>query len=78
MVVSDGLHQNAGCAEPSPVRSFEIDRKSGQLPGVEETTHSGDTLSPHEGGPFNDTGQRCVRRPRPVCRHLAAPGRPEV
>src|SRR5665647_2299693 len=78
MVVSDGLHQNAGCAEQPLVLGLKIDRKAGQLPGVEETTHSGDTLSTHESRPFKDTGRRRVRRPRPVRCPLAAPGRPEV
>ena len=78
MVVSDRLHQNAGCAEQPLVLGLKIDRKASQLPRVEETTHSDDTLGAHEVGPFNDTGQRRVRRPRPVCCQLAAPSRPEV
>src|SRR5450756_3156149 len=78
MVVSDELHQNAGCAEQPLVLGLKIDRKAGQLPGVEETTHSGDTLSTHEVRPFNDTGRRRVRRPRPVRCPLAAPGRPKM
>ena len=48
MVVSDGFHQNARCAEQPLVLGLKIDRKAGQLPGVEETTHSGDTLSKQE------------------------------
>src|SRR4030095_8700478 len=78
MVVSDRLHKNAGCAEQPLVLGLKIDRKAGQLPGVEETTHSGDTLSAHEVRPFNDTGERPFGRPRPVRCHLTAPGRPEV
>src|SRR5687767_8801435 len=78
MVVSDRLHQNAGCAEQPLVLGLKIDWKASQLPRVEETTHSGDTLSTHEVGPFKDTGQRRVRRPRPVSCQLAAPSRPEV
>ena len=78
MVVSDGLHQNVGCAEQPLVLGLKIDRKAGQLPGVEETTHSGDTLSTHEVRPFNDTGRRRIRRPRPVRCPLAAPGRSEM
>jgi hypothetical protein len=78
MVVSDRFHQNAGCAEPPFVLSLEVDRKDGQLPGVEETTHSGDTSSAHEVRPFNDAGQGRVRRPRPVCCHFTALGGPEV
>ena len=35
MVVSDGLHQNAGCAEQDLILSLKVDRKAGQLPGVE-------------------------------------------
>jgi hypothetical protein len=78
MVVSDRLHQNAGCAEQPLVLGLKIDRKASQLPRVEEATHSGDTLSAHEVGPFKDTEQRRVRRPRPVCSQLATPRRPEV
>src|SRR4029453_13462002 len=78
MVVSDGLHQHASCAEQPLVLGLKIDRKTSQLPGVEETTDSGDTFSAHEVRPFNDTGQRRVRRARPVCCHFAALGRPEV
>src|SRR3970040_1475865 len=78
MVVSDGLHQNAGRAEQPLVLGLETDRKAGKLPGVEETTHAGNTLSPHEVRPFKDTCRRRVGRARPVRRHLAAPGRAEV
>src|SRR5260370_38945366 len=78
MVVSDGHHQNAGCAEQPLVLGLKIDRKAGQLPGVEETTHSSDTLRTHEVRPFKDTGRRRVRRPRPVRYPLAAPGRPKM
>ena len=60
MVVSDRLHQNAGRAEQPLVLGLKIDRKAGQLPGVEETTHSSDTLRTHEVRPFKDTGQRSV------------------
>jgi hypothetical protein len=56
MVVSDWLHQNAGWTEQPLVLGLKIDRKASQLPGVEETTHSRDTLSTHEVGPFKDTG----------------------
>src|SRR5436309_15898346 len=78
MVVGDGFHQNAGCAEQPLVLGLKIDLKGGQLPGVEETTHSGDTLSTHEFRPFKDTGRRRVRRSRPVRCPLAGPGRREV
>src|SRR5260370_12253685 len=78
MVVSDGLHQNAGCAEQPLVLGLKIDRKGGQVPDVEETTHSNDTLRTHEVHPFKDTGRRRVRRPRPVRCRLTAPGRPQM
>src|SRR4030095_2882909 len=78
MVVSDRLHQNAGCGEQPLVLGLKSDRKGGQLPGVEETTHSGDTLSTHEVRPFKDACRRRVRRPRPVRCSLAAPRRSEV
>ena len=78
MVVSDGLHQNAGCAEHPLVLGLKIDRKAIQLPRVEKTTHSGDTLRTHEVRPFKDTGQRGVRHPRAVRCPLAALGRPKV
>src|SRR5260370_36098561 len=78
MVVSDGLHQNAGCAEQPLVLGLKIDRKAGQLTDDEETTHSNDTLRTHEVHPFKDSGRRRVRRPRPVRCRLTAPGRPQM
>jgi hypothetical protein len=57
MMIGDRLHQNAGWAEQPLVLGLKIDRKASQLPGVEEATHSRDTLSTHEICPFKDTGR---------------------
>src|SRR5690242_20453271 len=78
MVVSDWLHENTGCAEQRLVLVLKIDRKTGQLSGVEQTTHSGDMLGPHEVRPFKDPFRRRVRHPRPVRCRLASSGRPEM
>ena len=78
MVVIDGLHQNAGHPEQPLVLSLEIDWNGGQLPGVEETTHPRDTLTPHEVCPLQNAGRRSVRHPRTVRCGFTASGGPEM
>ena len=78
MVIGDGLHQNAGCAEEPLVLALKIDRKAGQLPGVEETTHSGDTLSMHESAHSQILVGEALRHARPVHCPLPDPCRPEL
>jgi hypothetical protein len=78
MVVSDRLHENAGCTEKFFVLGLEVDREAGQLLIVEKAAHSGHALTTNEVGPLYDAVQRCVRRPCPVHCPLAAPGRTKV
>ena len=48
MMVSDRLHENAGCAEKLLVLRFEVDRKAGQLLIVEEAAYSAHISRTHE------------------------------
>ena len=41
MVVSDRLHENAGCAEKLLVLGLKADREPSQLHTVKEAAHSG-------------------------------------
>ena len=60
MVVSDRLHENAGCAEKLLVLGLKVDRKAGQLLIVEEAAHSGHAPTTNEVGPLQDAVQRRV------------------